>query len=136
MLLLKTTEHHIIMTTLWKPSPPLNQLSISQHSTVSINIQYYPQNSNGTLANTTFITVLIFNCSYFGHDCSSCIAATSGTDFPCVWCRGGDPDSGKCVQISECFEMVTVSAEGAHECPNPQIMSVKTLNKATYNSIT
>lgn len=73
-------------------------------------------------------TALIFNCSYFGHDCSSCIAATSGTDFPCVWCRGGDPNSGKCVQISECFEMVIISAEGAHECPNPQIMSETTLN--------
>lgn len=72
---------------------------------------------------------LVFNCSYFGHDCSSCIAARSGTDFPCVWCRGDDPDSGRCVQLSECLENFIISLDGSHECSNPEIM----LEKPTLN---
>ena len=71
--------------------------------------------------------MLIFNCSYFGHDCSSCLAASSGTNLPCVWCRGENPNSGTCLylQSSQCLESVLVVKGGAHQCPQPRIMLVE-----------
>ena len=66
------------------------------------------------------VTALVFNCSYFGHDCSSCIAAQSSTIHSCVWCSEGDPNSGECVQSSKCQKTLEIQAD--HQCPNPEIM--------------
>lgn len=68
--------------------------------------------------------MLVFNCSYFGHDCSSCLAASSGTILPCVWCIGDNPNSGTCLDSSKCLESVFVFSGGAHQCPQPQILLV------------
>ena len=100
--------------------PSANQTSFNSKHTITLQIHNAP-------LSISCHAVLVFNCSYFGHDCSSCLAATSGTNLPCVWCPGDNPNSGTCLDltVSKCLESFTVVSGGAHQCPQPQITLVK-----------